>query len=419
MKTGYIWVGFLFLINPDLITLDVFPDFIGYLLIAKGLYRSSFLDERIAVARKYSFLLAMVSGFKLLANLIVFSTNVESTRMTVAFFFFLAEIFLSVLMVRNAYGGLQYLAFRFDGNLALKSYDIAKSFSVLFVIVKSVMAFLPSSVAIFLPQIDADPELVEGYSSLFRTFRSVRSILFLVSAVVTVTLGIYVLRILRAYLERCRSEEAFREKLLALFDEKVTNNPSMQTRLAVKSSFRMFFISILCLADFYVDDISLIPFPLFFVFAYLGLRELKNGKVVSIRYSRISLVGGAVSLVGYVYRIFCCFWKAEDFHVYFATNLIALILGAAGMVFAMIIGAQVASAIRDCAKRYTGYSYLLYEIALILGTAFLAAMGFVQFRFPSTYTILPATQWGVVCVLAYFHKKSLDEIRDEIDYQLM
>ena len=91
MGTGLIFIGFLFLINPDLITLDIVPDFIGYYLISRGLSRLALLEERIAVARKWAHLLALTSVLKLFSCSIAFPTAIESTRLTVCFFFLVAE----------------------------------------------------------------------------------------------------------------------------------------------------------------------------------------------------------------------------------------------------------------------------------------------------------------------------------------
>ena len=94
MATGYLFIGFLFLINPDYFTFDILPDVFGYLLIARGLYRLSFLEDRIWQARRMTRTLAWVSLVKLVSNLIALTTNVESTRLTLMFVFAAAEGFL-------------------------------------------------------------------------------------------------------------------------------------------------------------------------------------------------------------------------------------------------------------------------------------------------------------------------------------
>jgi len=84
MKTGLIFVGFLFLINPDFITLDIIPDFIGYILIACGLSRLSLLEERIAAAKKWLLFLALTSVVKLFSSALVFTSTLQSDRLMFA-----------------------------------------------------------------------------------------------------------------------------------------------------------------------------------------------------------------------------------------------------------------------------------------------------------------------------------------------
>lgn len=68
MKFGYLIAGLLFLCNPTINILDILPDFIGYLLILKGLYELSDLDRRIAGARLKFRHLAWLSVFKFILS---------------------------------------------------------------------------------------------------------------------------------------------------------------------------------------------------------------------------------------------------------------------------------------------------------------------------------------------------------------
>jgi hypothetical protein len=49
----------------------------------------------------------------------------------------------------------------------------------------------------------------------------------------------------------------------------------------------------------------------------------------------------------------------------------------------------------------------------------LCDLGFAQYRFPSTFSVLPSSQWVVWVISLYLHKKSLDEIFEEAEYRLM
>ncbi len=421
MGLGWILAGFLFLINPDLVTLDVIPDLIGYCLIAKGLYRLSFLEERIAAARRFAFFLVLSAALKTLSNLIVFSTNIESTRLTVMFGFFVAELWLGILLVDNAMKGIQYLAIRQNGDLALKGYEVVKTFLTVFVIGKSICSFLPTSLAIFFPEVDADPEKVDGFTSILRTYHSLKNILFVLSSVVVVALGIYTARVLFAYVSRIRSDRVFCENLDALYREKVTENASVQTRLSVKSAFGMFFVSFVFLADLYLDDISIIPLPFYFLFAALGLFRLKREGILSLWYALLSFVGLGISLVAYGYRLARVIAVSDPlaFPVLFVNDPLGIVLGVMNAVFVVITGFCMVKAVWECAKKHTDYGYRNYFISIVLCILICAILGFFQYRYPSTFSVLPSVQWGIFVVGIYLHKKSMDEIREEVDYRLM
>ncbi len=418
MKVGAIFFGFLFLINPDLMTLDPLPDFVGYLLISHGLFRLSFLEERVALARRWCQLLACVSVLKLFANLAVFSTNVESTRMTISFFFFVGEAAMLLLMVDNAFKGIQYLAVRRDGDLALKGYEVAKFFVTLFCAVKCALSFLPSAVVLLFPEVDADPEKVEGFAASLRSFRTVRSVVFVIASLVVLFLGIYVARILRAYLARCRSDRAFCESLAAYYKEKVSDNESMQTRLAVKGAFLMFFVSFLFLADLYLDDISFIPLPFFFLFVFLGFQRLRRVIPIPKLYVLPVILGFFVSLAGYFYRLILLF-RVDDFAVFFVQDPVGILLGVLSALLIVLTVLIVLQSISRTAKQYLDYPYGPYAVCILLMATAVSVFGFLQYRFPSTFGVLPMVQWALFAILCYFHKKCMDEISSEIEYRLM
>ena len=51
MGIAYILAGVFFLFNPNINVVDVLPDFIGYLLIYRGLFHASFLSDNLRQAR--------------------------------------------------------------------------------------------------------------------------------------------------------------------------------------------------------------------------------------------------------------------------------------------------------------------------------------------------------------------------------
>ncbi len=419
MGIGLVLIGFLFLINPDLITLDVIPDFIGYFLIARGLSRLALLEERIASARKWALFLSLTSVLKLLACTITFSTRIESTRLTVCFFFLVAEVWMSWLFCDNVFKGLQYLAIRQNGDLALKSYDLVHGFTTVFFMVKAGVNFLPQIPVIFYTNIDADGDQVENYTSMVKSFRSVRSILFVLGAVVLVFLGVYTARILSAYLKRCRKDREFCENLLSAYRENVVQNESLQTRLAIKTAFFWFFLAFVCLADLYLDFINMIPKPLFALFIFLGLRRLSSVVKVPRLYQWLSAVSFVALLGVYALRLARLLITEGNFPYLFPYEPIAWVASALNFIFTLLPLVFVFFSVFGCCTKFTTQNYRKRGVVVLALAVVVAVLGTCQYLFVGRSDLVVFLQWALYAILLYWHKSSMDEIFAEAEYKLM
>lgn len=419
MGVNLIFFGFLFLINPELITLDPLPDFFGYLLMARGLYKLSLLEDRLSLSRKYAFLLAGTSLLKLLSCTITFSTRIESTRLTVCFFFLVAELAFSFLFCDNALKGIQYLAIRKNGDLALKSYDLVRTFMLSFFTLKAGVNFLPVLPVIFYPNIDAEGDKVENYTRMVSSFRTVRSILFIVGALVIICFGIYTANILLAYIKRLKEDTPFASAIKSAYEENVTNNLSLQTRLAIKDAFFWFFLAFLCLADLYLDFINMIPKPLFPLFVFFGLRRIAPFVEIKKWQKSLSLVSFFVLLGTYIYRLYFVINDVKNFPFTFPFSPVAAVVGILGAVFTFLTVVIALMAISAITKKYTTAEYKkIRTILLVLGFA-VAGLSFSQYFFVGRSDVVVFAQWAFYAVLLYFHKSSLDDIRAEAEYKLM
>ncbi len=418
MGTKLIFFGFLFLINPELITLDIFPDFIGYFMIAKGLYRVSLLEERCANARRFSFYLAITSILKLLSCTVTFAARVESTRLTVCFLFLVAELSFSLFLCDNAFKGLQYLAIRKDGDLVLKSYDLVKTFVTVFFITKSIANFLPQAPAIFYTNIDADPDQVENFDQMVSSFRTLRSILFIVGAVVLVILGIYTARLLKAYLIRCREDKVFASKILSAYEENVVNNNSLQTRLAIKDAFFWLFLGFVLLGDLYLDHINMFPKPLCPLFLYFGLKKLGKALPVKKYWTNLSLLSFFVTLSAYIFRLVSLL-TSDDFPYTFPYQASAVIVSLLGSVFLFVPLVFALFAVWKTCEEYTTFLYKRYFVLLLICCIALVSLSFSQYLFVGRSDLVVWLQWIFYSVTLYVHKSSLDDIYREAEYKLM
>jgi len=362
--------------------------------------------------------LAASAALKLLSSSIVFATRIESTRLLVSFCFFAAEIAFSFFLCDNAFKGIQYLAVRKNGDLVLKGYEVAKTFCTAFFLVKNIANFLPQVAIIFFPDVDADPDKVENYGLILENFRTTRSILMILGSLMLVVFGIYTARILRAYLLRIRSDQAFCRTLQETYDEKVTRNESMQQRIALKSAFFYFTFAALFLAELYLDNLSFFPQPIFAIFVFLGLQKLRN--TFSISFSKLlpSLVAVFFVCISFVYRLIRLF-TMESFEAKFPLDIVAGVLAILGQLSSVFLCLVMLLYIQKCAERFTEYPYRRYFVILAITFCEIGVLSYFQYLFPSEFAVLPFVQWCSFGVMMYYHKKTLDEIYQEAEYKLM
>lgn len=121
---GYIIAASFFLFNPDIVIIDLIPDFFGYLLLILGISELSELNDKIKDA-KACFIKATICNlikFGLIFVLFGFVTPQERP-VSMLLFVFVMNIFDLIYLVPgyiNLFGGLVYLGERLDGDFVLK-----------------------------------------------------------------------------------------------------------------------------------------------------------------------------------------------------------------------------------------------------------------------------------------------------------
>ena len=153
-------IALIFLFNPNISVVDVLPDFIGFIILARVFIRASdsapyFEEARIAFKR-----LAWLNFFKLFGIIAIasvkrqnFSDNDIIPLVTLTFA--ICEAIISISAVRNIFDALFHIGerttasatiipFRTLGTNVRMSPDSLKIFNYFFVIFKCAIAFLPT-----------------------------------------------------------------------------------------------------------------------------------------------------------------------------------------------------------------------------------------------------------------------------------
>ena len=114
MRIGLILVGFLFLTNPVIHVLDIFPDAIGYLLLMAGISKPAFFVDHLADAKKWFGRLAIITLCRSLA-VCIWPGSTDSTMLLLTFVFSLLETVCFIPAMFAFYDGLSFAALWYNG----------------------------------------------------------------------------------------------------------------------------------------------------------------------------------------------------------------------------------------------------------------------------------------------------------------
>ena len=119
MGFSLILAGLFFLIVPTVNLIDLFPDFVGYLLIFAGLARLKRIDGYMAKCAHYALVMALLSLAKPLA--LVFSltdySDAQSSNITTATLIFaVIELIFGFLLFKNLFDGFANLGYQYENS---------------------------------------------------------------------------------------------------------------------------------------------------------------------------------------------------------------------------------------------------------------------------------------------------------------
>ncbi len=418
MQTGFLVAGFLFLINPSIMTFDILPDFIGFLLISRGLFRLSFLEEHMEVSRKISHYLVLLSVLKFFFSFSAISTPIESNRLLISFVFFVGEVILFYLFISHFFKGLNALAVRLDSERVFHGFEVARILTLAFFGVRCFLDLLPQLIVLFYSEVDADPSQVVNYAAIRSDYLYLRNLTLIFAAVVILAFGIYCARILFAYRKSCMRDVAFCERLADLYRCRVTDNENALLRIHVRRALVYFTAASFFLVPLYLDDFNFLPRPLFFVLLFLGMHSLQAQVPFSKGRKALLAAGFAVSLLSYGYRIFCMI-AYLDFYGVYRHSLIGLLLAATELVFTVTAAFFLFQTLSCLVREKFTFSYRCYRIFLFLAAVLLIAVSFYCEHFSYRIDLVMAAEWAVFFLFFYFYKKGFDSIRSEMEWKYL
>lgn len=311
---GALIFALVLLINPNIHTIDILPDFIAYFIIAKALgyaaLRAPYFEEARGAFLKLGFLsLAKLPSFVIITS--VRSGNVSDGDISALFAISFAaiEIWLSVVAIRNLFAAFYYLGERSDASSLLSPFAVSKrgrtmtpegleSLSVAFAVTKCLGYLLPELLLL------SKAVLVGSTQKVFNPAR-VYPYALILSLTVVLIFGIIFARRFSRYIRAIFAEGKFKSSLDLMCDEdKLT---PLKMKLKVRDI--RFSLTLIILAAFLSVDIrfenlysvNLLPRVLFVLLLSYGATRICAHVEGGVRAVKISGCAAAIlSLVAWV-----------------------------------------------------------------------------------------------------------------------
>ncbi|MDD6799188.1 MAG: hypothetical protein PUE85_02010 [Firmicutes bacterium] len=205
MRIGLIIAGLLFFVNPNINIIDVFPDFIGCLLIYAGIYRLEPVSPSFGAALEPLRRLALVNAVKTASIPVIFIIGSDEKTFLLVFTlgFMLLETIYFISSFRYIADGLSYLGTRLGFSIP-KPSGLAVS-TLVFAVVRAFLNIMPELV--YLTQV-YDDAYVESYSLVYY-----KPVLILVGVFFSLVSGAVWLCLSVSFFRRIGKNTAFMESL--------------------------------------------------------------------------------------------------------------------------------------------------------------------------------------------------------------
>lgn len=252
---GFLLAGVIFLCNPIVSLFDFLPDFVGYLLILRGIYALADINGYLDDGRKGVKYLAISSALRTVSILFVFGLAEPREQSTlivlVTFVFGVIDSFLLINAWKNIFGGLTYLATRHGGEAVLSQskkgsvtdrIQHSTLFSLIFI---QVMALLPELTAFTDRGVYTDLE--SSAPDLYGFIGLLRGTAMLISLAVGIIWAVKMFR----YVKFIKADKEFFEKLDSIYASEVLSRPNIFTIREIKRGLVCMTAALALSIDFY------------------------------------------------------------------------------------------------------------------------------------------------------------------------
>lgn len=249
-----IFAGLVFFFNPCINIVDILPDFIGCILISAGLFRLADVEDRFLLARKVINRLIPIYILKAVLGLYL-PVRWKSGLLPVTFVFAVGEIILMLIFCTSLYGAIEYMANLHEGQRHLKTVNRVSKITILFMIMKNALAFLPEALAL-----EKEPDLDLSYNARpTQMLSDAKPYIIAFFTVAILAFGIYCLYINKSFFGRLSKDTVFVGNLSDIYRQRVLDNTALVDRRRFMRFFALMLVSAVLTLDITVDTVNLTP----------------------------------------------------------------------------------------------------------------------------------------------------------------
>lgn len=304
MEFTLIIVGLLFLMNPLIAIIDIFPDFIGCVLLLLGINRlravSPELDDTVPVI-KYMIYVSV-------ARLIIFfgSAGFDGiTKLSVTVIFAVVEFGLGSAMLSSLHSGLAYLNIRYSGKT--KESPEFRNIGMVFLAAKGILSVIPQLGSIASESEDILVDTSEGWAAF-------SGLLNLSNVVITLIFAVFWAFSVFNYIGKMAKDKEFFLAIKAAYDLKKEQNPNFFARRTLLFSFAFLSASAFFLIDFIGDGKNYIPDFLFAIASLFGIYVLSKRTAVK---KQVFISGGVYFIMSVADHAYYTWFMDRRFYASF------------------------------------------------------------------------------------------------------
>lgn len=336
MGIAYILAGVFFLFNPNINVVDVLPDFIGYLLIYRGLFHASFLSDNLRQARDLIWKLAMITAVRA-ASAVLLPYTSDTFTLLLVFIFAVLETMYAIPAVTTVFEGAYAVGTRLDCaaiyctvekkkrtkqgivTRTIEGAERFKNFTVVFFLLKTVASVIPE-----LPALQLTDDLSEGSRFQF-PLAMFRPWLYVFFGLAVLAVGIVWLSRAVRYINGLRRDPSLCAGIHRYFEDNVASEPGLMAAIRMKKVLFLIGFAALSSITFTLDGLNVLPNVISAIFLFFAFLMLLPKDKRAMTGMILALVTGGFSIGNLFVQVpyFSEYTAQDSYYITEAANMYA------------------------------------------------------------------------------------------------